>query len=135
MLLHIHDSFRRASAELVSLAEQGADSLPRLRRQFSPLLHALHHHHEAEEQMLFPLVRARTGDHPGLLVDEHDALMKRLAEVSASLQGGEMEAIGRTLRVLDEELRAHLDREESIAIPVLLELTHAEATRILYGSR
>ncbi len=132
-LLHIHDSFRRTSAELVTLSGAGADALPRMRRLFSPLLHTLHHHHLIEEQSLFPLVRTQTGDHPALLVEEHGTMMSRLGEVAEALKNDDVDEIARLMRLLDEELVAHLAAEEAIAIPVLLELTHAEATRLLYG--
>jgi iron-sulfur cluster repair protein YtfE (RIC family) len=131
MLLHIHDSFRATSSRLVALSNEPS-AAEEMRRLFSPLAATLHHHHHAEEQMLFPLVKKQTGVHPANLEEEHVTLMKRLDEVAVAL-GAETYDLTDLVRALDVELRDHLAREETLAIPVLLELTREDAMRILYG--
>lgn len=134
MLLHIHDSFRATSKALRALS---GDSSPaaeaRMRQLFAPLARTLHHHHHAEEEMLFPLVRERSGEAPATLIDDHQTLMARVAEVRAALDDQHAATLAPLLEALDVELCDHLAREEAIAVPMLLELTREETFRMLYG--
>jgi len=82
--------------------------------------------------MLFPLLRDLGGQDPSALVDDHGALMARLDEVTAAL-GVPSASLAGLLRTLDDELRDHLDREEAAAVPVLLEMTPAQAARLFHG--
>jgi len=135
MLLHMHDSFRASSAGLLLLLD---DDLPgvaaRMRNLFGPLTATLHHHHQAEEAMLFPLVRKLTGSHPQALEDDHQTLMARLDELEVHLATRGREGADELLRALDRELREHLDVEEALCIPVLLDLSREDAWRLLYGA-
>ena len=97
-----------------------------MRRAFEPLATTLHHHHHAEEVMLFPLVLARTGAAPERLVSDHEELTAAIAAVRAGPSGATIARFG-------EILVAHLDREEALVIPVLLEMTPGEAWALLGG--
>lgn len=135
-LLMIHDQFRLASERLLSLVEREAEAdLARAARAFMPLAQALHHHHHAEEAMLFPMVLRRTGVAPAQLVDDHGELTTAIAAVEESLSTREREpgpkaAVAR----FHEVLIAHLDREEALVIPVLLEMTASEAWALIHGA-
>jgi 8-oxo-dGTP pyrophosphatase MutT (NUDIX family) len=118
MLLLIHDQFRMTSERirLVHAREPEVD-LGWIRRLFEPLAEILHHHHHAEEIVLFPLITERTGTSPTRLVDDHETLKTAIDAVFAAFRTGD---VARALADFDDVLVDHLDREEGIAMPVLL---------------
>jgi 8-oxo-dGTP pyrophosphatase MutT (NUDIX family) len=134
-LLSIHDQFRAASRRLSVLVDQVAvEDRSRLLRAFMPLAQTLHHHHHAEEAMLFPLVLARTGIAPEELVDDHVELTTAIAAVEHALSTADGHALAKAaVATFDEVLVSHLDREESLVIPVLLGMTPHEAWAFLHG--
>jgi 8-oxo-dGTP pyrophosphatase MutT (NUDIX family) len=137
-LLAIHDQFRVASKRVSLLVEREADmGFARVARSFAPLAQALHHHHHAEEAMLFPLVQQRTGIAPEQLVIDHQVLMAAIGAVEETLaapgEAAKPSAKSATAR-FHEVLVAHLDREESLVIPVLLSMTPSEAWALIHGA-
>lgn len=133
MLLYIHDHFRTASARLRSQAAKGA-GVSVLARDFAPLAEVLHHHHHAEEMMLFPAIARATGVAPARLVEDHAELMRAIDEVTASFtDSGARTRIEAAAATFDEILRAHLDREEELVVPVLLAMTPGEAHQLIHG--
>jgi iron-sulfur cluster repair protein YtfE (RIC family) len=133
MLLFIHDHFRATSERLRSLVAGGADATT-LAREFRPLAEVLHHHHHAEELMLFPAILRATGVAPERLVEDHVELMGAIDDVNASFtRTSTRERIEAALARFDDVLRAHLDREEELVVPVLLAMTPAEANRLIHG--
>jgi 8-oxo-dGTP pyrophosphatase MutT (NUDIX family)/hemerythrin superfamily protein len=135
-LLAIHDQFRVASERLsFSLAREAGADLAWVARAFRPLAQTLHHHHHAEEAMLFPLVQSRTGVAPAQLVTDHEALTRAIAEVEESLSAGaDKERATAAVATFAEVLVEHLDREEALVIPVLLEMTPSEAWALIDGA-
>lgn len=132
-LLAIHDQFRVASERLLLLVDREAD-LAWVARAFMPLAQTLHHHHHAEEEMLFPVVHRRTGTAPERLVSDHEELMSAITAAEESLSAGADEPRAKAaVARFDEVLVAHLDREESLVIPVLLEMTPNEAWSLIHG--
>lgn len=109
MLLAIHDSFRGAVARLAS-----TEGAPR-RDLFARLASSLHHHHHAEEVLLFPQVARHAGVPPQALIDDHQVLMQTLDATAAALDDDE------ALARLHDVLVDHLDREEGMVIPMMLE--------------
>ncbi|MEO0605863.1 MAG: hemerythrin domain-containing protein [Myxococcota bacterium] len=110
MLLEVHERFRRATDALVE--QPGADR----RHLFRRLLPVLRHHHHAEEIGLFPFVRRRTEVSLQPLFDDHTRLDDAIAEAAGRLAHGDpTEALIRLRDVLHD----HLDREETIVLPVL----------------
>jgi 8-oxo-dGTP pyrophosphatase MutT (NUDIX family) len=126
-LLAIHDSFRAASRRLLELVAKGED-LRRIARVFAPLAETLHHHHHAEEAMLFPLL----GGVPRL-VEDHGALTRAIAELEVALAGGDAPSAKIAAHEFDRVLIAHLDREEEVAIVLLLSMTPGEAWARIHG--
>ena len=132
-LLAIHDQFREASRRIASVVNRQSPDVEWARRAFRPLAITLHHHHHAEEAMLFPMVLARTGTAPEQLVRDHQALMDAIAAVEAALSDGDAIEARATIASFDAILVEHLDREEALVIPVLLEMTAHEAWSLLHG--
>jgi iron-sulfur cluster repair protein YtfE (RIC family) len=132
MLLSIHDQFRAASTHLVRLVAE--DQSPAVfRRVFSRLAHVLHAHHHAEEAMVFPLIRRRTGVAPEQLQADHDELTAAIEAVETSLGAQDSARVGEAIKRFDEILVAHLDREEELVIPVFLQLQPHELWRQLHS--
>jgi ADP-ribose pyrophosphatase YjhB (NUDIX family)/hemerythrin superfamily protein len=113
-LLGMHDEFRAAAARVV--AEP---------RFFGPLVDVLALHHHAEESMLFPFVRKKTGKAPARLIHDHGELTRAIA---AATDEPSTERLSR----FTEVLLAHLDREELEVVPVLLS---ADSHEVFAGMR
>ena len=121
MLLTIHDQLRVASKRLrYGATRQHTPDVDGLSRLFRSLATTLHHHHHAEEAMLFPAIGRRSGLPPERLVRDHQTLTTAIAGVERSLSAD-------TVAHFDDILQAHLDREERLAMPFLLELSAREA--------
>jgi hypothetical protein len=134
-LLAIHDQFRAASRRLrEALAQRDDIDLRWAGMMFRPLATTLHHHHHAEELMLFPYVERRTGRAPSELVTDHASLTDAIAALERSLVAGADLATARAAAAtFDDVLGAHLSREESLVIPVLLELPPAETWELVFS--
>ena len=132
MLLSIHDQFRAASNHLVHLVadDQG---LAAIWRVFSRLAQVLHNHHHAEEAMVFPLIRRRTGVAPEQLQADHDELTAAIEAVETSLGAEGSARVGEAITRFHEILVAHLDREEELVIPVFLQLQPHELWQQLHA--
>lgn len=134
-LLHIHGQFRVASQRLSLLVDREAEAdFGRVARAFAPLAETLHHHHHAEEAMLFPMVLRRTGVAPQRLVSDHDDLTRAIAGVEESLHAGVPRVRAKAaVSTFHDILVTHLDLEEALVIPVLLELAPDEAWALIHA--
>ena len=132
-LLAIHGQFRAASERVALLVARESD-LGWVGRAFSQLSQTLHHHHHAEEALLFPFMERRTGTAPERLVDDHRELTRAIeaVEVALTTHADRARAID-AVSVFAEVLATHLDREESLVIPVLLELSPADGWAMVHG--
>lgn len=128
LLLAIHGQFRAASARLLMMLD---DDDPAIARAFVPLAQTLHHHHHAEEAMLFPLVERETGVAPSRLVDDHGELTAAIAAVETALR--QRTELRGPLETFDRVLTEHLDREETLVLPVLRAMSPAEAWAQIHG--
>jgi iron-sulfur cluster repair protein YtfE (RIC family) len=135
MLLEIHDHFRAVSTRLLALADGAAvHGVATLARMFVPLAETLHHHHHAEEAMMFPLIHRRTGTAPEQLIADHDEMTTAITRVEAALRARvDAEAVKSAVASFHAILIAHLDREEALVVPVLLEMTPYEAWSQING--
>jgi iron-sulfur cluster repair protein YtfE (RIC family) len=118
MLLGIHDQFRAAAAQLMRFVAQ--TNAPAIERLFAQLANVLHHHHHAEEDMLFPLVHRRTGTAPAQLQIDHDEMTAAISAVERAIET--TLGVGDAIATFHDILLAHLDREEALVMPVLLEV-------------
>jgi 8-oxo-dGTP pyrophosphatase MutT (NUDIX family) len=134
-LLAIHDQFRFASERLsVLLSREAERDWAFIERAFAPLAQALHHHHRAEEAVLFPLVERRTEVAPVQLLADHEALMRAIGIVEVCLQAKSDRAGAKAaMASFRQVLGGHLEREESVVVPVLLTMSASEAWRLLQG--
>jgi DUF438 domain-containing protein len=135
MLLEIHGQFRAVSARLLALADRaGVIGLAMLARMFGPLAQTLHHHHHAEEAVLFPLIHRQTGKAPEQLITDHDEMTAAITLVEAALRArADAETVKSAIASFHVILTAHLDREEALVVPVLLEMTPDEAWSQIHG--
>ncbi|RZS79951.1 hemerythrin HHE cation binding domain-containing protein [Motilibacter rhizosphaerae] len=88
----------------------------------------LHHHHEGEDELLWPLLVERAPDRARLLADgeaQHAALDLALTDVArlrdawaAAPDAGRRDALAARLETLSGLLRDHLDLEERDVLPV-----------------
>lgn len=117
-MLQIHDSFRRESEVLLAESTSASPNRARLRSRFADLASVLHAHHHAEELLLFPRL-AQAGLGAVELESDHRRLLAAIEAVERVLVT-DAEATT-VLRELDDLLRSHLDAEESVSIPYLLE--------------
>ncbi|MBX3232171.1 MAG: NUDIX domain-containing protein [Labilithrix sp.] len=135
MLLTLHDHFRVATERLRFMFEREPDvPLGWVGRAFAPIAEMLHHHHHAEEQMLFPFVERRTGSAPEKLVLDHGELTAAIDAVNDALRPETArEDAAAALARFEDVLVDHLDREEGLVVPVLLELAPAEAWALIHA--
>jgi hypothetical protein len=70
---------------------------------------------------------------PTELVDDHSALTRAISAVEDALAGGDRALAKAAVIAFDEVLVAHLDREERLVMPVLLQMTAQEGWSLLSG--
>ncbi len=109
---------------------------------YENVLSFLEAHHDAEEHLVFPLLRERCPDH-GALVDrlaaEHEEAIALLKEATAALEawpGGDAAAqrtVADRLEALRVQLVAHLEEEERGALPLCAETLSMEEWGALPG--
>lgn len=121
----IHGAFRRELALIrKEIAASGPGIGAQLRVNCLTLCQGLHHHHSAEDGMMFPSLEER---HPELapamkrLRDEHEVVARLLARLQALLAGDGLDhaALVAEVDLLTAELEAHLDYEEEQLVPIL----------------
>lgn len=70
--------------------------------------------------MLFPLVHRRTGTAPAQLQIDHDEMTAAISAVERAIET--TLGVGDAIATFHDILLAHLDREEALVMPVLLEV-------------
>lgn len=134
LLLRSHQGFRRLSRHLVDAAERGENPVV-LGALFRHWIGAMHGHEAYEEGKLYPYLERRWGASLAALRDGHHALHGCQDEVFAAIaQIGFGNTGDDTARVRlhaalaahDKTLDGHLNLEEDVVIPMLLELSPEE---------
>ncbi|MEU2773477.1 hemerythrin domain-containing protein [Streptomyces sp. NPDC007162] len=137
----VHRVFRRESALLPRLVRAVPDGdtarAARVRAVLGDYMTGLHHHHHAEDELIWPLLRSRAAQDEALvgrMAEQHEAIDRTLAAVgewapvwerSADRIPGEELALA--LDAHRTALLAHLDDEERSVLPLVAEhLTVAE---------
>ena len=132
LLLGSHENFRNVSATLVDEAASGGFVRP-IGSLYRRWIGAMRSHEAYEEGKLYPylerrwktsLEAAEAGHHALHLA--HDDVLATLAEAQAEDEQRAGEALHEALRRHDEVLRNHLELEENLVIPLLLELSPDE---------
>lgn len=137
----VHRAFRREFGQIAELVLQApAGDLRRaavIAKHLDLVVEVLHHHHQAEDEYLWPLLLARAAmradlvhrmEHQheamGSCLDKIEALLNQWRRTSAASPARELSA---TLWTLSKALVEHLDDEERHILPLAEEcLTSAE---------
>ena len=83
--------------------------------------------------MLFPVVAGRTGIAPDQLVADHRELTDAIRLVESTLASEPTKESAKVaVESFAEVLRSHLDREEQLVVPLLLEMTPEEAWALIH---
>ena len=116
LLDDVHPIFRRAFASVLAESERSGavDG-----RGFASANSHLAQHHATEDAMWFPALRALHGAEMAAQVDLLESDHADLVALEARVKRGEMEA----LRSFCDALRLHLDREELLTVPLLMQGT------------
>lgn len=137
----VHKTFRRAYEEGAALVR--ANPTPSAARVTFLADHVdfglmmLHHHHEGEDELLYPLLVARVPDHAARteqIDEEHkavkvalDAAQRACAAWRASPSAESGEALAASLDEVNRVLIPHLDQEEREVVPLAaVTVTQAE---------
>lgn len=91
------------------------------------MLDALHHHHEGEDELLWPRLMTRAPEAAALareMISEHEAVGAAMRRSRASLQtwsrpGSDGKELADELSTVHGSLCAHLDREEAEVLPLV----------------
>jgi iron-sulfur cluster repair protein YtfE (RIC family) len=131
----IHDAFRRDMRRLsgaVRAPGVGKDRATELRSHWEFVKDQLHHHHQVEDDSLWPIVRPKlAGDAEQLAVlrameDQHHAQLPHNAAIDSSFadyverpSNATGVALADQIDLLDVDLGAHLEDEETRCFPVI----------------
>lgn len=124
MMILVHNAFRR-DVDRMRAAAGRPDQLPALRAMWRTFNAYLTIHHTAEDEILWPTIQAQLGGPSILLADmanEHALLDPVLAQITDLLAHGPLDTVRRHLDTLSAVLTAHLDHEESAALPLIQEM-------------
>ncbi|MHC1558744.1 hemerythrin domain-containing protein [Actinomycetospora sp. C-140] len=121
----------RRLADLVARIATGAERVDRARgvalaRWIGRVADEIHHHHEAEDDVLWPVLERHARDRVDLaaLTDDHAALDPLLARVRAAADdvagGGPADALAQHLGELADLLAEHIAEEEREVFPIIL---------------
>lgn len=137
----VHRVFRRElrlAPELVRQVAPGdTERAATLAAYLGELLTGLHHHHEAEDKLLWPVLLRRVQLESALIrtmEEQHERVADHISSLEELLPAWRAEAdadrrdrLADTLTLLHDELLVHLDQEEERILPlVAAHLTKAE---------
>jgi hemerythrin-like domain-containing protein len=135
----VHGVFRDtlgAAPHIVGSIEPGdAERVAQVANYYENVLFFLHSHHDGEEALVFPLLRERCPGNEELferLLEEHEVAVKLMGNATSALAawpgGGaaEQSDAADALEALRVQLEAHLDEEETEALPLCAENLTAE---------
>jgi len=141
----VHKVFRSSLASAPAFIESAAGDDHRrglIANYYTNVLAFLEAHHEAEEELLFPLLIERAPEQRGVVdqaIEQHEHVVALLAvaktasttwESKGDTEGPEL---ARVLGSLDEVLSAHLDHEEATVVPLATEHVTVEEWGMMPG--
>lgn len=132
----VHKAFRRefgdASAWVRRVAPGDVGQAQLVHAHLDTIFDMLHHHHEAEDLYLWPLLRERASDHAALLdamQAQHEGIDPALEKARAlgaawvpQAEQGARDAYADALDEMAGPLMAHLDQEEAEILPLAQKL-------------
>ncbi|SEN18206.1 hemerythrin domain-containing protein [Actinacidiphila rubida] len=125
MMYAAHDAFRRDLARLVAAADSTTGDLTAFRQGWATFERYLTIHHTAEDNSLWPPIRAKVGAVPERLAlldameAEHSVLDPLMASIDQQLAGGGTSRLRSTVEELGAALTAHLEHEETQGLPLV----------------
>lgn len=123
--LAIHRAVRRDTSRLARAIGAG-DAVPAaaVRAYWAAASAQLHHHHQFEDAVVWPLMGERLGDRVAALLarngHEHEAMASAMDALDAAL-GATVAAAGTFLAHLQEVVDVHLAHEEADVLPLIPE--------------
>jgi len=128
LLLRSHASFRAVSHALVEQAGPSgrAGGLRAIERTFEMWMAAMQNHEHYEEHKLYPYLARRYDTSMECLVGQHRSLHGAKRDVRLAFEETDPSLVCDALRAHRRILMRHLDEEEGIVIPMLLELEPRE---------
>jgi len=128
----IHETFRRMYKEAAQLVRATPTPSPQrvtfLADHIGFGLTMLHHHHEGEDEILYPLLEARSPEHAARTEEidhEHEVVRGKIDEAQAACSAWRTspsvetaDALAISLDTLNADLVSHLDEEEREIVPL-----------------
>jgi hypothetical protein len=119
-----HDAFHRDLRRLAGAVEAARTAEPAVRAGWATFKNQLHVHHTAEDDLLWPALRAkvtRRGDVAVLdaMEAEHARIDPLLARIDASLAATDGAGLVENTGMLARVLAAHMEHEEDQALPLV----------------
>jgi hypothetical protein len=125
MMYVAHDAFARDLRRMVSAVE-GSAVTPSARAGWAMFAYQLHVHHTAEDEALWPPLRAKvaTADELAVLEEmeiEHAQLEPLLERIDIALADHDGPSLLEPVQALSAGLAAHMEHEETAALPLVAE--------------
>ena len=119
-----HDAFHRDLRRLAAAVDAGQTAEPAVRAGWATFKNQLHVHHTAEDDLLWPALRAkvtRPGDVAVLdaMQAEHARIDPLLSGVDACLAAADGAGLAESTGALAGVLAAHMEHEEDQALPLV----------------
>jgi iron-sulfur cluster repair protein YtfE (RIC family) len=119
-----HDAFHRDLRRMAAAVEAGRTADPAVRAGWGTFKNQLHVHHTAEDEFLWPALRAKVtqpGDVAVLdaMQAEHARIDPLLSRVDASIAATGLAGVTENASTLTAGLAAHMDHEEDQALPLV----------------
>jgi iron-sulfur cluster repair protein YtfE (RIC family) len=119
-----HDAFRRDLRRLAAVVKAGRTAEPAVRASWATFKNQLHVHHTAEDDWLWPALRAKVAQ-PGdvavldAMEAEHARIDPLLSLVDDSLAAAGLTGLAENASTLTAGLVAHMEHEEDHALPLV----------------
>ena len=123
--LAIHRAVRRDSGRLAAALADDAVISDAVRAYWSVTASQLHHHHEFEDTVVWPLLGQRLGDRVAALLarnaHEHEVMASAMDEFDAALATTDATSALVALSQMQEAIESHLAHEEADVLPLIPE--------------
>eukprot|EP01118_Nematostelium_gracile_P015572 TRINITY_DN6267_c0_g1_i1.p1 TRINITY_DN6267_c0_g1~~TRINITY_DN6267_c0_g1_i1.p1 ORF type:complete len:115 (-),score=30.95 TRINITY_DN6267_c0_g1_i1:17-361(-) len=106
---------------MASEDENLKSKLSKAERTFNELNSTLHMHHAIEEARMFPML-ARKGAQVDRLNEQHDEMRRRETNAIKAFKQSNLNEVRESVYSFGELLLDHLNQEEEISIPYLLQM-------------
>ncbi len=128
--LAIHRAVRRDAARLALALADGQDASQAVRAYWAVAAAQLHHHHQFEDTVVWPLLGERLGERVGTLLarnaHEHQVMAAAMEEFDAALASADVASARGALGRMQEAIEVHLVHEEADVLPRIPEAFTAE---------